>query len=257
LVNSGVVLVDGEAITKASASVLAGASLALREGPQPWVSRGAYKLEAALAGFGPQGLVVSGKRCLDVGASTGGFTQVLLHGGASHVTALDVGHGQLAPGLARDPRVVEESGTTIRALRPGDLGPLFDVVVADLSFLSLRLALPPIAGQLAQGGDAVLLVKPQFEVGREHVGRSGVVTSSVLQAQVLTKVLAAAQDENLRLLGLVASPIRGGQGNREFLLWATSRPGRALDQDAIETMVQNAVFVDSLSENDAARKGRP
>jgi 23S rRNA (cytidine1920-2'-O)/16S rRNA (cytidine1409-2'-O)-methyltransferase len=254
LVRSGDVLVNGKAATKAGATVGADARLTLRQAPPPWVSRAADKLLGAVAEFRPRGLVVADKRCLDVGASTGGFTQVLLKAGASHVTALDVGHDQLAPAVAADARVEERSGRTIRGIRPGDLGPPFDIVVADVSFLSLRLALPPIAAQLTATGDAVLLVKPQFEVGRGHLGRTGVVTSPSLQTQALSDVIAAAQDLDLHPEGLISSPVRGGQGNREFLLWVTRRPGRALDPRAVETMVQNAMS-EPVAEDGAAPKG--
>ena len=178
LVEAAGVLVDGSVAGKASLLVHPTMSISVTYQPDRWVGRAAYKLLEALRVFGPRGLTVASRRCLDVGASTGGFTQVLLDAGAAHITALDVGHDQLAPEVARDQRVDERSGTNIRDVRPGDLGEPFDVVVADLSFISLRLVLDVIASLMTPTADAVLLVKPQFEVGRDRLARTGVVTSS-------------------------------------------------------------------------------
>jgi 23S rRNA (cytidine1920-2'-O)/16S rRNA (cytidine1409-2'-O)-methyltransferase len=227
-------------VTKPSTAVSPASGIALAQNPDGWVSRGAYKLLGGLRGFGPRGLEVTGKRCLDVGASTGGFTQVLLDAGAAHVTALDVGHGQLAPGVAQDPRVEEVSGTSIRDVRPGDLGEPFDVVVADLSFISLGLVVGVLASLMTSTADAVLLVKPQFEVGRERLARTGVVTSPAEHARVLGDVLEAAEAAGLRLRGLEPSPIRGATGNREYLLWVTTGSGEPLDKRAIATAVGRA-----------------
>lgn len=222
LVTQGAVVIDGAPATKASAPVTAATAIALATEPERWVGRAAYKLLEALRRFGPAGLSVTGKRCLDVGASTGGFTQVLLHAGAAHVTALDVGHDQLARAVADDPRVCERSGTSIRDVRPGDLGPAFDVVVADLSFISLRLVLPVLPPLMTPDADAVLLVKPQFEVGRDRLARTGVVTSVHERRRVLDEVVAAAGSEGLHRRGLAPSPIRGTTGNEEYLLWVTT-----------------------------------
>lgn len=251
LVDAGTVAVDGRAATKASTVVPAGATLSLTAQPDAWVGRAAYKLLAALGTFGEHGLAVRGAWCLDVGASTGGFTQVLLQAGAAHVTALDVGHGQLAREVADDPRVEERSGTNIRRVAKGDLGPLFDVVVADLSFISLQIAAPPIARQLREGGDAVLLVKPQFEVGRDRLARTGVVTSANERTRVVMDVLQAVEAAGLRVRGLIASPIDGGQGNREYVLWATSGPGEALTPDQVRTMVERADQARDMSSTQA------
>ena len=151
---------------------------------------------------------MAGRRCLDVGASTGGFTQVLLEAGAAHVTALDVGHDQLVAEVADDARVEERSGVNIRNVRPGDLGRGFDLVVADLSFISLRLVLDVLAALMTPDADAVLLVKPQFEVGRERLARTGVVSSPHEHRRVLTEVLETARQAGLPP-GLEPSPIRG------------------------------------------------
>ncbi|MEP6649509.1 MAG: TlyA family RNA methyltransferase [Lapillicoccus sp.] len=249
LIRQGGVLVDGAASTKPSTPVCATSAIALAQRPDRWVGRAAYKLLEALRVFEPAGFSVAGKRCLDVGASTGGFTQVLLDAGAGHVTALDVGHGQLAVEVAADSRVVERSGTNIRAIRPGDLGAPFEVVVADLSFISLRLVLDVVASLMTPTADAVLLVKPQFEVGRERLARTGVVTSPDEHQRVLAVVLEAARTAGLKPRGLQPSPIRGTTGNREYLLWVTTGPGVPLDERGVATVVQ-------ASENSTA-KGAP
>jgi len=224
-VAQGAVLVDGRPATKPSTPVAPAAAIDLAQPPERWVGRAAYKLLAALEDFG---LAAGGKRCLDVGASTGGFTQVLLEAGAAHVTALDVGHGQLVPEVAADARVEERSGTNIRDVRPGDLGDPFDLVVADLSFISLRLVLPVLPPLMTPDADAVLLVKPQFEVGRERLARTGVVRSPNERQRVLDEVLEAAAAVGLHQRGLQPSPLRGTTGNQEYLLWVTTglRPPR-------------------------------
>lgn len=199
------------------------AELTVRLEDQDPVGRGAHKLRAALQTWTGHGLTVAGRRCLDVGASTGGFTQVLLGAGASHVSALDVGHGQLVAELAEDPRVVDLPGTNIRTVRPGDLGEPFDLVVVDVSFISLRQVLPVVAGLLAPGGDVVALVKPQFEAGRQAVGRGGIVRDPATRERVLHEVLDVALRHGLSASGLRRSPVTGTHGNQEYLVWL--RPG--------------------------------
>lgn len=184
-----------------------------------WVGRGAVKLEHALTRWEPQGLTVDGRRCLDVGASTGGFTQILLEHGAAHVTALDVGHGQLDERLRDHPRVHERSGTSVRDVDADQLGGPFDVVVADLSFISLALVLPRLAGLTTAGGHLVLLVKPQFEVGREELGRGGIVRSTQARARVLERLDAQAREAGLSPVDLDRSPVTGTTGNVEYLWW--------------------------------------
>ncbi|MEO8828745.1 TlyA family RNA methyltransferase [Lapillicoccus sp.] len=222
LIDMGVVLVDGRP-GKASTKVAATTAIRLTAEPDRWVGRAAYKLLEALRVFGPAGLGVTNARCLDVGASTGGFTQVLLEAGAAHVTALDVGHGQLVTAIAGDPRVEERSGMNIRDVAAGDLGAEFDVVVADLSFISLSTALPAMVSQLRPGGDLVALVKPQFEVGRDRLARTGVVTSRAERRRVLGAVVGSARRLGVDIHGITSSPIRGAEGNREYLLWVRQR----------------------------------
>ena len=228
LVEAGAVLLDGSPATKISTPVGAAQSLELAPGVESWVSRAAYKLVAALEAFGPDGLCADGKRCFDVGAGTGGFTQVLLRTGAREVVALDVGHGQLAEEVAGDPRVIERSGLNIREARAGDLGGPAELLVADLSFISLRLVLPVLRDLVQPSGDLVLLVKPQFEVGRERLGKGGVVRSARNRAMVIEEVVAAATTAGLNAKALRGSPIRGATGNAEYLLWLTPRPNEGL-----------------------------
>ncbi|MDV3221967.1 TlyA family RNA methyltransferase [Intrasporangium sp.] len=225
LIREGVVLVDRQAVAKPSHQVTDAAHIELTRDVDRWVGRAALKLVRALE-LWP--IRVAGRRCLDVGASTGGFTQVLLEHGAGQVTALDVGHGQLAAAIAEDARVIDLQGTNIRQVDAASLGGRFDVVVCDLSFISLSVALPAIRPLVADDGDLVVLVKPQFEVGRERLGRSGVVTSRHERHRVLRDIHASATDLGLDVRGATPSPIRGGQGNVEFLLWLVpGGPGAA------------------------------
>lgn len=228
LVKAGSVLLDGSEAKKVSTPVRAEQGLELVDGVHDWVSRAAYKLDAALEAFGRGGLNAAGKRCYDVGAAAGGFTQVLLSAGAREVIALDVGHGQLAQELAVDARVIQCSGVNIRDVRAGDFGGLAQLLVADLSFISLRLVLPVLRELVEPSGDLVLLVKPQFEVGRQRLGKGGIVRSPRTRASVIEQVVAAANQAGLTTKDLCASPIRGATGNAEYLLWVTPRPDQGL-----------------------------
>jgi len=216
LIDAGRVTAGGTAVTKASAAVEP-ADLAVSGQVHAWVGRAAYKLLGALEAFP---IEPAGRRCLDVGASTGGFTQVLLDRGADQIVALDVGHDQLASAIRDDPRVVERSGTNVRDADVEELGGPFDLVVADLSFISLGLVLDKLAALTAPGGDLVTLIKPQFEVGRERLARTGVVTSPHERQRALRGVLGVVLDVGLHVHGLVPSPIEGGTGNHEYLLSA-------------------------------------
>jgi 23S rRNA (cytidine1920-2'-O)/16S rRNA (cytidine1409-2'-O)-methyltransferase len=195
--------------------------LRVKEGaaPQKYVSRGALKLEKALEvlPIDPAGLV-----CADLGASTGGFTDLLLQRGAAKVHAVDVGYGQLHPRLRGDPRVVVHERVNARLLKAGALGEDVDLVVGDLSFISLRLVLPAVKALLRPGGRAVLLVKPQFEVGKGEVGKGGVVRDDVKRVAALEGVMAAARALGFEVLGHAESPIEGPAGNREWLLGLTA-----------------------------------
>jgi 23S rRNA (cytidine1920-2'-O)/16S rRNA (cytidine1409-2'-O)-methyltransferase len=237
LVEAGLVQVAGVRARKPAQPVGEDTELGVDDAPR-WVGRAAHKLAAALETWRPEGLAVAGRRCLDAGASTGGFTQVLLGEGAAHVVAVDVGHGQLVPEIASDHRVEDRSGTTVRGLGPEDVGGPVDVLVADLSFISLTLVVPDLAGLLVPGGDAVLLVKPQFEVGRARLGSSGVVTDPADRADAVLRVVAAARDAGLGVRGLVPSPVTGGSGNTEYLLWARSDPSGTMSEQEVRAVVR-------------------
>lgn len=226
LIAAGQVSVDGRVVAKAGARVDPGARVRAA-GADHYVSRGARKLLEALDRFG----VDPGDRlALDLGASTGGFTQVLLERGARLVLAIDVGHDQLAPGLRGDPRVRLVEGCNARELTRGGLAAatgapgLPSVVVADLSFISLRLVLPAISRVASPDADVVLLIKPQFEVGRQGV-REGIVGDPALHASAIRDVLGVAADWGLGAAGLAPSPIAGASGNREFLVHLRAGPG--------------------------------
>ena len=235
LLLDGRVRVDGAVVQKASTRVSAQTGVDVEGAPERWVGRAAYKLVAALDAFP---INPSGARCIDVGASTGGFTQVLLAAGARQVIALDVGHDQLAAVVADDPRVTEMSGQNVRGLDPERLGGPADIVVADLSFISLRLVLDTLARFTAPGGDLVTLVKPQFEVGRERLGRTGVVISAQQHAEVVRKVVDQARAATLHVHGLLRSPVVGGTGNTEYLMWARRASAGKMTDVSIEEFVR-------------------
>jgi 23S rRNA (cytidine1920-2'-O)/16S rRNA (cytidine1409-2'-O)-methyltransferase len=218
LILAGEVRVDGQRGAKPSQLVTPRMHLEVIE-PPAFVSRGGAKLDAALATFG---LDVAGKRCADVGASTGGFTDCLLQRGAAQVFAVDVGHGILHWKLRQDPRVVVLERTNVRYLPA--LESNVDLVTIDVAFISLRLVLPVVAGWLAPGGDVVALVKPQFEAGRKAVGKGGVVRDPAVHRHVLDGTVAAMQAAGLGVQAVLRSPLRGPKGNVEFLMWG--RQGR-------------------------------
>ena len=215
LILAGRVKVDGEVVSKAGANVPDGAAIAVVEPDFPWVGRGGVKLAHALDTFR---IDVTGREALDIGASTGGFTDVLLKRGARRVVALDVGHGQLEWRLREDPRVVVLERRNARQLEPGWLPAPADVVTIDVSFISLRLILPALPRLLAPGADIVALVKPQFEAGRDEVGRGGLVKDPAVHEAVLARVTEHAAACGLARAGMTPSPITGATGNQEFLL---------------------------------------
>jgi 23S rRNA (cytidine1920-2'-O)/16S rRNA (cytidine1409-2'-O)-methyltransferase len=218
LVEAGRVQVRGTVARKVAA-MIDPADPVLVTGADPqteYVSRGGHKLAGALAAFAD--LDVNGKRCLDAGASTGGFTDVLLRVGAAQVIAVDVGYGQLACPIRTDPRVVVLERTNVRTLTPDLIGGPVDLTVADLSFISLRLVLPALAACTAAEGDLALMVKPQFEVGKERVGTGGVVRDPALRAEAVLDVATAAAQLGLGVAGVAASPLPGPSGNVEFFV---------------------------------------
>jgi len=214
LILAGRVLVDDVPFTKAGLAVSTSAQVRVRGGGRRFVSRGGEKLAGALDAFG---IDPTGRTCLDVGASTGGFTDCLLQRGAHRVVAVDVGYGQLADSLRRDPRVQVLERTNARYLRPEQIAAEIDLVTADLSFISLRLVLPALA-RVAPGAPAVLLVKPQFEVGRGQVGKGGVVRDDALRAAAVDDVAASAARLGFGELARVDSTLAGPKGNREVFL---------------------------------------
>ncbi len=235
LIAAGRVAVGGQRASKPASQVTTDVAITVaQDGQQPeYVSRAGYKLAGALAAF--DGLTVAGKRCLDAGASTGGFTDVLLRAGAKHVVAVDVGYGQLAWSLRTDDRVTVLDRVNVRSLTPEQVAPAPELVVADLSFISLRLVMPALVACAAPGADFVLMVKPQFEVGREQVG-GGVVTEPALRSQAVADVAAAAASLGLGVAGITASPLPGPAGNVEYFLWLR-RGAAALDA----TMLAHAI----------------
>ncbi len=216
LVAAGQVFVAGRAAARPSLLVSADDLIEVVGARCPYVSRAGLKLEAALETFG---LSVAQCVALDIGASTGGFSDCLLQRGAARVDAVDVGHGQLAPSLADEPRLFYREGINARTLSPADFPCLFDMVVADLSFISLSLILPVVPPLLRPRGNIICLVKPQFEVGAERLGKRGIVRDPQAHQAALERVREAARQAGLRERGCRDSPLLGSEGNREFLLW--------------------------------------
>jgi 23S rRNA (cytidine1920-2'-O)/16S rRNA (cytidine1409-2'-O)-methyltransferase len=241
MIDEGRVVVGGRVARKAASGVHAEDPIAIKEatsgpaaGPD-YASRGGHKLAGALAAFAD--LAVAGRRCLDAGASTGGFTDVLLRAGARHVVAVDVGYGQLAWALRNDPRVTVRERTNVRLLAPSQVGAPVELVVADLSFISLTLALPALVACARPDADHVLLVKPQFEVGRDRVGAGGVVRDPALRAAAVRRVAGAAAALGLGVRGVVASPLPGPAGNVEYFLWLRAGAPQ-LREDALQQAIE-------------------
>jgi 23S rRNA (cytidine1920-2'-O)/16S rRNA (cytidine1409-2'-O)-methyltransferase len=237
LISAGKVAVAGQTASKAATQVSRDTPVTVTDGGDDpvYASRGGHKLAGALAAFGE--LTVSGKRCLDAGASTGGFTDVLLRAGAAHVVAVDVGYGQLAWRLRTDPRVTVLDRVNVRALEPSQVAPPPQVVVADLSFISLTLVLPALVACADPGADYALMVKPQFEVGKGRVGAGGVVRDPDDRAAAVRGVCDAAAELGLGVRGITASPLPGPAGNVEYFVWL--RKGAApLDPGALRRAIE-------------------
>lgn len=218
IIMSGLVYVDGQKADKPGVSYEETVSIEVRTGGCPYVSRGGLKLEKALRDFGvdPTGFV-----CSDSGASTGGFTDCLLQQGASKVFAIDVGYGQLDWKIRSDPRVVVMERTNVRYVTPEMLGEPLDLSVIDVSFISLRIVLPVIKTFLKSTGQVLCLIKPQFEAGREKVGKKGVVRDPAIHKEVLDDFVALTREIDFKILGLTFSPVKGPEGNIEFLAYLT------------------------------------
>ncbi|MBO1750183.1 TlyA family RNA methyltransferase [Actinotalea sp. BY-33] len=250
LVSQGRVRVAGAAATRPAQPVSPEHLLEVDDPDADYVSRAAHKLIGALDAVEdlvPGALRLDGARCLDVGASTGGFTQVLLERGAAHVLAVDVGHGQMASEVRVDPRVELREGVNARDLDLGEVGSPVDLLVADLSFISLRLVLPPLMQLVRPDGDLLVMVKPQFEVGRERLGADGVVHSSEQRAEAVFGVAETARVVGARVRAVLPSPLAGESGNREYFLWLqpsaapVAAGGDAPVQDVLEPAVVAAV----------------
>ena len=235
LIESRSVLVSGIPATKPATQVDAETSITLQGDRDDFVSRGGHKLAGALEVFSD--VQVSGKVCLDAGASTGGFTDVLLRGEAKLVVAVDVGYGQLAWELRQDPRVKILDRTNIRHLTGEMVGEEIDLVVADLSFISLSLVLPALAAVSKPSADYVLMVKPQFEVGREKLGAGGVVRDPALRRAAVLDVAESAYDVGLGTMGIAASPLPGPAGNVEYFLWLR-RGAPAIDAADVDRAIE-------------------
>ncbi len=216
LIKNGNVTVGGKVCTKPAFIVNDESELEVTGSDHGYVGRGGLKLEKAVSVFSAD---LKEKVCLDIGASTGGFTEVMLSGGASRVYALDVGHGQLAPELASDKRVVNMENTNIRESVPDDFDDVIDFIATDVSFISLKLVLPKIKELLAENGEAVVLIKPQFEAGRSNLNKKGVVKDPKVHRQVINDITEFASVCGFCISGICVSPIKGGTGNAEYLLY--------------------------------------
>ena len=232
VIMSGEVFVNGQRVDKPGTAVAEDARIEIRGGTLPYVSRGGLKLEKAMATFP---IDLHGAVCADIGASTGGFTDCMLQNGAEKVYAVDVGYGQLAWKLRSDPRVVCLERTNARYLSHEQIPQELDFASIDVSFISLKLILPPLNGLLKDGGHAACLVKPQFEAGREKVGKKGVVRDPDVHLEVLEHFLDHAKESGFTVLGLTYSPIRGPEGNIEYLGYLEKGPwqDRAFDLKAL------------------------
>ncbi|NDZ82265.1 TlyA family RNA methyltransferase [Streptomyces sp. SID10853] len=239
LIAAGRVTVAGATATKAATQVETSAAVVVRKDvtDPDYVSRGGHKLAGAFAAFTPLGLRVEGRRALDAGASTGGFTDVLLRAGAAQVVAVDVGYGQLAWSLRSDDRVTVKDRTNVRELTPDDIGGTpVDLVVGDLSFIALGLVLPALVRCAGPDADLVLMVKPQFEIGKDRLGSGGVVRSPGLRAETVRTVAGQAAGLGLGVRGVTASPLPGPSGNVEYFLWLRA-DAPALDPADVERAV--------------------
>ncbi|MGP1471765.1 MAG: TlyA family RNA methyltransferase [Schwartzia sp. (in: firmicutes)] len=245
---AGLVLVDGQKVDKPGTMVKADADIRLLGDAIPYVSRGGLKLSKALDTFG---ISLTGRIMADIGASTGGFTDCALQHGAAKVYAIDVGYGQLAWKLRTDERVINMERTNIRYVEPEDIGEAIDFASIDVAFISLTKVLTSVKALLHGRGEIVALIKPQFEAGREHVGKKGVVRSTAVHGEVIRRVVTFARSIALGSVGLTYSPVKGPEGNIEYLLYLTTEAEReeSVTEDAIEQIVNEAHQALERSEN--------
>lgn len=238
LIGAGRVRIDGMPAAKPATAVSVDANLTVAADERTWVSRGAHKLIGALEVFG---VPVEGRRCLDAGASTGGFTEVLLDRGAAEIVAADVGYGQLAWSLRSDERVHVLERTNVRTLTPDAIGGPVDLVVADLSFISLATVLPALTACCSRDADIVPMVKPQFEVGKDRVGAGGVVSDPALRAEAVLAVAHRAAELHWHTVAVTASPLPGPSGNVEFFLRFRAEAEEPLVGESLERAVARAI----------------
>jgi 23S rRNA (cytidine1920-2'-O)/16S rRNA (cytidine1409-2'-O)-methyltransferase len=239
LIGAGRITIDGMPAAKPATAIAVGATLTVEgDNERTWVSRGAHKLIGALDAFG---LSVDNRRCLDAGASTGGFTEVLLDRGAREVVTVDVGYGQLAWSLRNDDRVIVHERTNVRELTADAIGGSVELVVADLSFISLATVLPALTSCASDDADIVPMVKPQFEVGKDRVGAGGVVSDTQLRAEAVLAVARRAAALQWQTVGVTASPLPGPSGNVEYFLHLRARAENSLQGDGLEQAVHQAV----------------
>lgn len=258
LVGDGRVRVSGMVARKPATAVTTDvAILVVEDDDRPdYVSRGGHKLAGALAAFDPHGLLVSGSRVLDAGASTGGFTDVLLRAGAGEVLAVDVGYGQLAWRLRQDERVTVHDRTNVRELTLEQLGGPVDLVVGDLSFISLGLVLDALVGVTRATGDLALMVKPQFEVGRERVGKGGVVRDPALRAEAVLEVCRRAAVRGWGVVGVTTSPLPGPAGNVEFFVWLRHGPALLEEDEVTDAVVDQHTRVHGAPSDPGEKVGK-
>lgn len=230
---AGQVLVDGKKIDKAGTLIKTTAEIRLLGNQLRYVSRGGLKLEKAIKQFG---VSLEGKVTADIGASTGGFTDCMLQNGAVKVFAIDVGYGQLAWSLRQDDRVINMERTNVRNVTPADLGELIDLASIDVAFISLEKVLPAVSGMLKPQGEIVALIKPQFEAGKEKVGKKGVVRDPAVHEEVIFRVLTQAREMELTPAALTYSPVKGPEGNIEYLVWLMK--GEAVDGVSDEQVLE-------------------
>ena len=230
IIMSGTVYVDGQKEDKPGTSFEEDVEIEVKGKQLRYVSRGGLKLEKAIDVFK---IDLGGKKCIDAGASTGGFTDCMLQNGAEHVISIDVGYGQFDWGLRNDERVTVMEKTNIRYLKREDIEYSADFLAADLSFISLKKVLPAMKELISEEGEMVLLIKPQFEAGREKVGKHGVVRDPEVHLEVINSIIEFCKEENMHPIGLAVSPIKGPEGNIEFLLHCSKQPGEFVDYEDI------------------------
>lgn len=234
---AGLVFVDNQKVDKAGDMVDVNANIFVKGDACPYVSRGGLKLEKAMNSFD---ILLDNKICMDIGASTGGFSDCMLKKGASKVFAVDVGYGQLAWELRTDPRIVCMERTNIRYVTREDIGEILDFASIDVSFISLTKVLPVAYELLSDKGEVVALIKPQFEAGREQVGKKGVVREPEIHKEVIIKVIEFAKSIGFKIKGLSFSPIKGPEGNIEFLVYLTKEDIENIDENIIDEIVKSA-----------------